>query len=163
MIRSIVTEISLIEDVLHEKEKYFRNPYVIQFFQNLICKARNSHSSMEDLYGFVNILIFYAIKNDQVNNKVTGYAIHFLMMVIENGYLEIIRKEVFYKLFLKNYEEKERFLYGLVICYLYYLSFDEQDVELRHSSAKRICSKDLWPAKPKIFTSFLQKNLANSK
>ena len=144
MIRSIVTEISLIEDVLHEKEKYFRNPYVIQFFQNLICKARNSHSSMEDLYGFVNILIFYAIKNDQVNNKVTGHAIHFLMMVIENGYLEIIKKEVFDNIFFHKIGGKERFLYGLVICYLYYLSFDEQDVELRHSSAKRICSKDVF-------------------
>ena len=150
MIRSIVTEISLIEDVLHEKEKYFRNPYVIQFFQNLICKARNSYSSMEDLDRFVSTLIFYATKNDQVNNKVTGHAIHFLMMVIENGYLEIIKKEVFDNIFLQKIDGKERFLYGLVICYLYYLSFDEQDVELRHSSAKRICSKDV--------LEFLKKN-----
>ncbi|MGN1190848.1 MAG: hypothetical protein ACI4SL_10700 [Candidatus Ornithospirochaeta sp.] len=129
-VRSIVSLIDSLEVYLG---KYERHTTTNHFIHVLIQIANSDQSRMTSLsnmlYGLKGSL--YSFYNESEREKYVGFAIHFYLLTIYSGYVQMVGKE--FKSHGYNWEpetKEEKLLFGIIVCYLYYMSYRTEDDEI---------------------------------
>lgn len=116
-----------------ETNKYERKTVTNDFLYTLIQRANEKQSYQKVLSNMTLTLKMFLNKcfSESIREKCANVAIHFYLTLIECGYIQIVGKE--FKSHGYNWEpetKEEKLLFGIIVCYLYYMSYRTEDDEI---------------------------------
>lgn len=141
-VRNIVSLVKKLETTVN---KYDRYSLTNNFLFLLIQGANGKNGNLDDLSQILHSLkSALRINNPPMDHaKYTEYAIHSYLMAIECGYIQIVGQE--FKKYGSDWEpetEEEKLLFGIIVCYLYYMGYVAEEYEIEKLYDGRIKKGD---------------------
>lgn len=141
-VKNIVSLINKLETTI---SKYDRYTLTNNFLFLLIRVVDVRKGNLDELSNILNILRFHLCSSfdSEVRKNQIGFAVHFFLMAIECGYIQIVGKE-FKRAGLEwvPETEEERLLFGIVVCYFYYMAYAAKEDEIDKLYEERIKKRD---------------------
>lgn len=149
-VRNIVSLVNKLETTVNKYDRYsLTNNFLFLLIQGADGKNGNLDDLSQILHSLKSALRIYNPSVDHA--KYTEYAIHSYLMAIECGYIQIVGKEFKKAGFKWNLEtEEEKLLFGIVVCYLYYMAYEAKEDEIDKLYEEKIKKSD--------FVKVLQEN-----
>lgn len=142
-VRNIVSLVNKLETTVNKYDRYsLTNNFLFLLIQGADGKNGNLDDLSQILRSFKSALRIYKKPMNQ-DNKYTEYAIHSYLMAIECGYIQIVGQE--FKKYGSDWKpetKEEKLLFGIIVCYLYYMGYVAEEYEIEKLYDGRIKKGD---------------------